>query len=153
MKQNICTRFTLKNARGRQDTDPAVGGNVKYREHCLSEIECKDVLWWLQDSTFLDYIKGGLRLNLVVAVDMTASNGDPASPRSLHFINQRWCRGKITLQRRVIGTAELWFSVCRPEPGSVVLMLPRSFNQRYLLSNQSKYLYKLKGKCDNISGY
>ena len=42
-----------------------------------------------QDSTFLDYIKGGLRLNLVVAVDMTASNGDPASPHSLHYINQR----------------------------------------------------------------
>ena len=38
----------------------------------------------------MDYIKGGLRLNLVVAVDMTASNGDPSHPHSLHYINQRY---------------------------------------------------------------
>ncbi|XP_023339051.1 copine-8 [Eurytemora carolleeae] len=35
--------------------------------------------------TFLDYIKGGLQLNFTVAVDFTASNGNPSDPRSLHY--------------------------------------------------------------------
>lgn len=37
--------------------------------------------------TLLDYIAGGLQLNMCVAIDYTGSNGDPRDPRSLHFIN------------------------------------------------------------------
>ncbi|RIA94905.1 Copine-domain-containing protein [Glomus cerebriforme] len=36
--------------------------------------------------TFLDYIAGGTEINLVVAIDFTGSNGDPTSPKSLHYI-------------------------------------------------------------------
>ena len=36
---------------------------------------------------FMDFLKGGLELNFVVAVDFTGSNGDPRQPSSLHFIN------------------------------------------------------------------
>ncbi|CAG8454651.1 15828_t:CDS:10 [Acaulospora morrowiae] len=36
--------------------------------------------------TFLDYIAGGTVINLVVAIDFTSSNGNPRSPRSLHYI-------------------------------------------------------------------
>ena len=46
-------------------------------------------MWFFQDSTFLDYIRGGVRLNLVVGVDMTSSNGDPNSTHSLHSIDKR----------------------------------------------------------------
>ena len=35
--------------------------------------------------SFLDYISGGCQINLVCAIDYTASNGDPRSPKSLHF--------------------------------------------------------------------
>lgn len=35
--------------------------------------------------SFLDYVRGGLALNFVVAVDFTGSNGDPHHPASLHF--------------------------------------------------------------------
>lgn len=35
----------------------------------------------------MDFLKGGLELNFVVAVDFTGSNGDPRQPSSLHFIN------------------------------------------------------------------
>ena len=38
-------------------------------------------------TTFLDYIRGGLKLHLVVAVDFTTSNGKPTDPNSLHFID------------------------------------------------------------------
>lgn len=37
------------------------------------------------EPTFLDYIRGGLQMNLMIAVDFTASNGHPRDKGSLHF--------------------------------------------------------------------
>jgi len=37
--------------------------------------------------SFLDYLAGGVPLNLVVAIDFTQSNGDPRHPQSLHYRN------------------------------------------------------------------
>ncbi|XP_051115283.1 protein BONZAI 1 [Andrographis paniculata] len=37
--------------------------------------------------TFLDYLVGGYELNFMVAVDFTASNGNPRLPDSLHYID------------------------------------------------------------------
>ncbi|WCJ36353.1 Calcium-dependent phospholipid-binding Copine family protein [Euphorbia peplus] len=37
--------------------------------------------------TFLDYLRGGCELNFMVAVDFTASNGNPRLPDSLHYID------------------------------------------------------------------
>ncbi|AQK85070.1 Protein BONZAI 3 [Zea mays] len=37
--------------------------------------------------TFLDYISSGFELNFMVAIDFTASNGDPRVPQSLHYID------------------------------------------------------------------
>lgn len=39
-----------------------------------------------EKASFLDYLQGGLELNFVVAVDFTASNGDPNDTTSLHHI-------------------------------------------------------------------
>jgi len=36
--------------------------------------------------TFVDYIRGGLDLSLVLAIDYTGSNGDPNLPDSLHHV-------------------------------------------------------------------
>lgn len=36
--------------------------------------------------SFLEYIQGGTALNFSVAIDFTASNGDPRKPQSLHYI-------------------------------------------------------------------
>ena len=35
----------------------------------------------------MQYLKGGIRLNLTVAIDFTGSNKDPYDSSSLHFIN------------------------------------------------------------------
>jgi len=35
--------------------------------------------------TFLDYVQGGMELSFTVAIDFTASNGDPTKPDSLHY--------------------------------------------------------------------
>uniref|UniRef100_A0A0P4VVL1 Copine-3 n=1 Tax=Scylla olivacea TaxID=85551 RepID=A0A0P4VVL1_SCYOL len=37
------------------------------------------------EPSFLDYIRGGTQIHFTVAVDFTASNGDPRTPASLHF--------------------------------------------------------------------
>ncbi|XP_052824651.1 copine-8 isoform X2 [Octopus bimaculoides] len=37
--------------------------------------------------TFLDYIRGGTQIHCTFAVDFTASNGNPTSPSSLHYIS------------------------------------------------------------------
>lgn len=38
-----------------------------------------------KEHSFLDYIQSGTQLHFTVAVDFTASNGDPRHPSSLHF--------------------------------------------------------------------
>ncbi|XP_063221686.1 copine-8-like isoform X2 [Bacillus rossius redtenbacheri] len=38
--------------------------------------------------SFMDYLKGGTQIHCSFAVDFTASNGDPASPDSLHYVSQ-----------------------------------------------------------------
>lgn len=37
-------------------------------------------------ATFLDYIRGGLKIQLMVAIDFTGSNGDPNNLTSLHYM-------------------------------------------------------------------
>lgn len=39
-----------------------------------------------QRFSFYDYIHGGIQLNLITAIDFTASNRDPRDPRSLHYM-------------------------------------------------------------------
>ena len=41
----------------------------------------------VQKPTFVDYLRSGLQLNLVTAIDFTASNRDPRDPQSLHHLN------------------------------------------------------------------
>lgn len=37
---------------------------------------------------FIDYLSGGLEMNLSIAIDFTGSNGDPRIPGSLHYFHQ-----------------------------------------------------------------
>lgn len=40
----------------------------------------------VEKPSFLDYLKGGTELAVMVAVDFTSSNGDPNAPDSLHAL-------------------------------------------------------------------
>ncbi|KAK7498760.1 hypothetical protein BaRGS_00009852, partial [Batillaria attramentaria] len=40
-----------------------------------------------KEYSFLDFIFGGMQINLSIAIDFTGSNGNPASPHSLHYID------------------------------------------------------------------
>uniref|UniRef100_A0A914UXR8 Copine-3 n=1 Tax=Plectus sambesii TaxID=2011161 RepID=A0A914UXR8_9BILA len=39
------------------------------------------------EHSFLDYVRGGTQIHFTVAVDFTASNGNPVDSRSLHYIH------------------------------------------------------------------
>lgn len=43
-----------------------------------------------EQATFLDYIQRGTQMHFTVAVDFTASNGDPRTPGSLHYNDPRY---------------------------------------------------------------
>uniref|UniRef100_A0ACD5U3B9 Uncharacterized protein n=1 Tax=Avena sativa TaxID=4498 RepID=A0ACD5U3B9_AVESA len=55
--------------------------------------------------TFLDYISSGFELNFMVAVDFTASNGDPRAPQSLHYIDPSGRPNSY--QQAIIGVSEV----------------------------------------------
>jgi len=41
--------------------------------------------------SFIDFIQSGVQINVTIAIDFTASNGNPNSPMSLHYPNQQTC--------------------------------------------------------------
>ncbi|CAN6471893.1 unnamed protein product [Victoria cruziana] len=49
--------------------------------------------------SFLDYIAGGCELNFMVAIDFTASNGNPRLPDSLHYIDHN---GRLNAYQQAI---------------------------------------------------
>uniref|UniRef100_A0A6A7FQ31 Copine-8-like n=1 Tax=Hirondellea gigas TaxID=1518452 RepID=A0A6A7FQ31_9CRUS len=51
--------------------------------------------------SFIDYLKGGTDLNAFIAIDFTASNGNPQSPDSLHHIDMTG-RGQLNQYQRAI---------------------------------------------------
>ncbi len=58
-----------------------VGGKINTGVLEVSSIEV------MEEISFLDYIRNGTQMHFAVAIDFTASNGAPADPISLHYIN------------------------------------------------------------------
>lgn len=59
------------------------GYNLETRS---SKVTIQDFKMILQAS-FLDYIRAGAQIHFVISIDFTASNGDPAYPDSLHYLD------------------------------------------------------------------
>ena len=53
--------------------------------------------------SFLDYIQGGTQVNFTVAVDFTGSNGHPADPRSLHYLDPAGQPNQYVTAIRAVG--------------------------------------------------
>ncbi|XP_042542365.1 copine-6 [Dipodomys spectabilis] len=56
--------------------------------------------------TFLDYIMGGCQISFTVAIDFTASNGDPRSSQSLHCLSPRQPNHYLQALRTVGGICQ-----------------------------------------------
>ena len=53
--------------------------------------------------SFLDYIRGGCEVNLITAIDFTASNGNPQYPNSLHFNGSRTTPNEYAAAIQAVG--------------------------------------------------
>ena len=51
----------------------------------------------------MDFIQSGTQLHFTVAVDFTASNGQPSDPRSLHHRDPRGADNQYMLAIRAVG--------------------------------------------------
>lgn len=60
---------------------------AKNKSYVNSGVIVFDKAVLVKQYSFLDYIRGGQEISLVVAIDYTGSNGDPRSPSSLHYQN------------------------------------------------------------------
>lgn len=58
-----------------------------------------DKFEFARNFSFLDYLRGGMQVSLIVCIDFTGSNGDPRDSRSLHF---RDPTGEFNQYERVI---------------------------------------------------
>jgi len=58
----------------------------KRNYHDSGSVSCRFARM-IHETTFLDFLRGGCELNLIVGIDFTGSNGHPSSPTSLHFID------------------------------------------------------------------
>ena len=45
-----------------------------------------DKFYLQQKPSFVDYLRSGWSINMALAIDFTASNGEPSDPNSLHKI-------------------------------------------------------------------
>eukprot|EP00468_Gymnochlora_sp_CCMP2014_P007172 CAMPEP_0167752038 /NCGR_PEP_ID=MMETSP0110_2-20121227/6911_1 /TAXON_ID=629695 /ORGANISM="Gymnochlora sp., Strain CCMP2014" /LENGTH=753 /DNA_ID=CAMNT_0007637599 /DNA_START=139 /DNA_END=2400 /DNA_ORIENTATION=- len=57
----------------------------KKKDKTYGYIELSEALRY-KDPTFLDYVRGGMDVSVMYAIDYTGSNGDPNHPRSLHYM-------------------------------------------------------------------
>lgn len=99
--------------------------------------------------TFLDYLRGGLQLNLMVAIDFTGSNGIPSNASSLHFMNPNALN---QYQQAIVSVGEI--------------VLPYDYDQRVpcfgfgaktmfpnFSSGQVLHCFPLSGNPQNVEGY
>ena len=68
-------------------------GSIPISEKKKSSIKSTGTIQVLKVSnnkrhTFLDYIEGGWEINMVVGIDFTGSNGNPALPGTLHYVDK-----------------------------------------------------------------
>ncbi|KIH58043.1 Copine [Ancylostoma duodenale] len=73
---------------------PLLNNDLFCRSLCCMAYQNSGILHFthfqiVKSYSFLDYIQAGTQLDFTVAVDLTASNGDPRKPSSLHYISSK----------------------------------------------------------------
>ena len=87
----------------------------------------------IKKNSFIDYLKGGMQINMEIAIDYTASNGDPQKPSSYHYINGHFpnCYENAIKQGREMRFFITANPVIKKNGKRVPLTLCRTKNQDY----------------------
>ncbi|XP_063721552.1 copine-5-like [Symsagittifera roscoffensis] len=56
-----------------------------------------------EECDFIYYVQAGLQISFIVAVDFTASNGNPQVPNSLHYFNPQYAVNQYTTAIQAVG--------------------------------------------------
>lgn len=73
--RNLSERFLGKDIE-LQDTNGRPAGSIKFDKFTI-----------IEKPSFVEYLRSGWFINMSVAIDFTASNGEPSDPNSLHRID------------------------------------------------------------------
>jgi hypothetical protein len=66
---------------------PELQKKDSYKNSGMLSIECT----FIDSASFLDFVHSGINLNFTVAIDYTASNGQPEQPTSLFVLLYFFC--------------------------------------------------------------
>jgi len=104
-KHDLIGQFTtnlneLKSKREFELIEPAIKANkgAKYKNSGVLKLAN---FREYEIPSFLDYVTSGTEISLMVGIDYTGSNGNPAQPSSLHFINPQGVNQYIMAIRTV----------------------------------------------------
>lgn len=75
-------------------------GHHKFKTKLMGQLIIDEIMI-KRKYTFLDYIAGGLEMNLIIAIDCTRSNGDPRNQDSLHYFDDSKPNDYIMAMRAV----------------------------------------------------
>ncbi|CAD8090802.1 unnamed protein product [Paramecium primaurelia] len=87
--EHVCsTDFSVNELQGKNNIKKALmDKNKKY-----SGVIIFNDLKLIEKPSFLDYLQSGTQINLIAAIDFTASNQSPKTPSSLHYIDDQYHR-------------------------------------------------------------
>ena len=75
---------------------PLINTNTPLR--LLSNLNATINIDAIKNYSFIDYLRGGMQINLTVAIDFTGSNGPPNMPNSLHYIGAKQNQYEIAIR-------------------------------------------------------
>ena len=75
---------------------PLINTNTPLR--LISNLSANINIDAIKNYSFIDYLRGGMQINLTVAIDFTGSNGPPNMPNSLHYIGAKQNQYEIAIR-------------------------------------------------------
>lgn len=105
---------------------------------------------------FVDFLNGGLQINLITVVDFTGSNGIPTAPSSLHYM---FANSPNQYQSAITNVAEILLNYNSTQLvpcygfGAIWAKPPAGFGPNFLQpSSQTHHFFPMSGDFQNTAG-
>jgi hypothetical protein len=94
----------------------------------------------IKNYSFIDYLRGGMQINLWVAIDFTGSNGEPSAPNSLHYLGAKQNQYETAI--RACGDIVAYYDYDQKFPAF-------GFGGKFNGSQEVNHCYPLNGNMDD----